>query len=198
MLARLERGFLAGDESLRPDTIVYNQIIDYWAKTQSVRGYFLRARDVLDRQIKMYSHGVRKCKPDVMSYTSVIAACASTFGSWGEKKYAFELAHKTFMECCENTEPNDVTYGIMFKAVGRLIQSRKERDRYAKILFGLACDDGYLGEMAFGRFKDAVSKKLFDDMTHGARTYADLPAEWKRNAQQKNSKKDIVSSELAP
>jgi hypothetical protein len=187
ILGRLERGFIAGDESLRPDTIVYNQVIDYWAKTQSVRGYFLKARDVLDRQLEMYSRGIKKCKPDVMSYTSVIAACASTYGTWDEKKRAFELAHKTFMECCEDVGPNDVTYGIMFKAVGRLIQNKNERDRYARTLFGLTCDDGCLGEMAFSRFQDAVSKKLFDELTDGVGAYTELPAQWKQNVPRKKA-----------
>ena len=163
MLVRMETGFLTGDEALRPDTIVYNQVINYWAKAQSVRGHFLKARKVLDRQISMHESGVNKCKPDVMSYTSVIAACASTFGSWGEKKRAFGLAHKTFMECCEHSKPNDVTYGIMFKAVSRLIQSKKERDRYSRTLFGLICDDGCLGEMALTRFREAASKSLFEE-----------------------------------
>ncbi|KAL3782919.1 hypothetical protein HJC23_004898 [Cyclotella cryptica] len=195
ILARLEKGFLAGDESLRPDTIIYNQVIDYWAKTQSVRGYFLKARDVLDRQIAMHASGVRRCKPDVMSYTAVIAACASTYGTWDEKKRAFELAHKTFMECCEHSEPNDVTYGIMFKAVSRLLQSRAERDRYSRTLFSLTCEDGFLGEMAFSRFEEAVSKEVFKELTNGVSCYGELPREWKRNAHQKSSSKKTSKKE---
>jgi hypothetical protein len=194
MLMRMEQGFLAGDETLRPDTIVYNQVINYWAKAQSVRGHFLKARDVLDRQIAMHDRGVNKCKPDVMSYTTVIAACASTYGSRGEKKRAFELAHKTFMECCEHRKPNDVTYGIMFKAVSRLIQSPKERDRYSQILFGLSCDDGCLGEMAFMRFREASSNELFYKLTGGVATYSELPLEWKRNAPQKSEYRKVAKS----
>ena len=191
MLSRMEQGFLDGDDSLRPDTIVYNQVINYWAKSQSFMGHFMKARDVLDRQIAMHSTGVNKCKPDVMSYTSVIAACASTYGSWGEKKRAFELAHKTFMECCEYSKPNEVTYGVMFKAVSRLIQSKKEKDRYSRTLFSLMCDDGYLGEMAFSRLQEASSKTLFEELTHGVTSYSDLPQEWKCNAPQPRQKKHI-------
>lgn len=180
ILARLEREYLAGDESLRPDTIIYNQVIDYWAKTQTVRGHFLKARFVLDRQIEMFESGVRKCRPDVTGYTSVIAACASTYGSKLEKQGSFDLAHATYMESCKNkyTQPNEVTYGLMFKAVGRLLPNKKERDRYGKTLFRLCCDDGCLGEMAYNRMKDAVSKELFRELTSG-RSYAEFPEEWK-------------------
>lgn len=185
ILARLEKGFLAGDESLRPDTIIYNQVINYWAKSQFYSGYYLNAREVLDRQIKMHEeHGVRKCRPDVMGYTSVIAACASAYGSKLEKRKAFDLAHATFMESCKTThaQPNDVTYGLMFKAVGRLLPNKEERDRYAKTLFSLCCDDGCLGEMAFKRMEEAVTKELLNELTNGKR-YANLSASSKLKVQ---------------
>jgi hypothetical protein len=184
ILARLERGYLEGEKSLMPDTILYNQVIDYWAKTQSVSGHFLKARDVLDRQISMYeSGGVRTCRPDVTGYTSVIGACASTSGSKLERRRSFNLAHETFMECCKTkyTQPNDVTYGLMFKAVGRLLPEKEERDRYAKVLFGLCCGDGCLGEMAFKRMLEAMSDELLNELLI-SRNYAELPEEWKSNA----------------
>ena len=181
ILARLENGFLAGDESLRPDTIIYNQVIDYWAKTQSINGHYLKARDVLDRQIAMHESGVRKCRPDVTGYTSVIAACASTYGPKKEKRRAFDLAHKTFIESCKNrfSQPNDVTYGLMFKAVGRLLNRADEKDRYARTLFNLCCGDGCLGEMAFFRMREAASPELLLELTKN-RPYGELPQEWKR------------------
>jgi len=183
ILARLERGYLAGDKTLMPDTILYNQVIDYWAKTQSVNGHYLKARDVLDRQISMYeSGGVRKCRPDVTGYTSVIGACASTSGSKLERRRSFNLAHETFMECCKAkyTQPNDVTYGLMFKAVGRLLPEKDERDRYAKVLFGLCCDDGCLGEMAYKRMLEAMSDELLIELGI-SKHYAGLPEEWTCN-----------------
>mmetsp|Transcript_34038 Transcript_34038/g.62602 ORF Transcript_34038/g.62602 Transcript_34038/m.62602 type:complete len:562 (+) Transcript_34038:132-1817(+) len=182
ILARLEKGFLAGDELMRPDTIIYNQVIDYWAKTQSFRCHYLRAREVLDRQITMHESGVRKCRPDTTSYTSVIAACASTYGSKMEKRRSFDLAHATFMEACKekHTHPNEITYGLMFKAVGRLLPKEQERDRYAKTLFGLCCDDGRLGEMAYNRMKEAVTKKTLVELT-GGKSHGNFPAEWKLN-----------------
>jgi len=187
ILSRLERGFLAGDEFMRPDTIIYNQVIDYWAKTQSARGHYLKAREVLDRQIEMYDSGVRKCRPDVTGYTSVIAACASTYGSKMEKRRSFDLAHATFMESCraKHTAPNDITYGLMFKAVSRLLPKKEERNRYARTLFGLCCDDGLMGEMAYNRLRDSVTKDLLQELT-GGKTYADIPREWRRNVRTAN------------
>ena len=56
LLASVEKGCLAGDESLKPDTIMYNQVVNYWAKTQSEKGHYLKAREVLDRQIDIPKH----------------------------------------------------------------------------------------------------------------------------------------------
>ena len=199
ILARLEQGYLAGDETLRPDTIIYNQVIDYWAKTQSVNGHYLKAREVLDRQIKMHEeHGVQKCRPDVMSYTSVIGAAASTYGSKREKRRSFDLAHATFMESCKckHTQPNEVTYGLMFKAVGRLLPKKDERDRYAKTLFSLCCGDGCLGEMAYNRMKDAVSEELLHELTDSMK-YAELPRQWRSNVMQPAPKKQQTGGNKA-
>jgi len=196
ILSRLENGYLNGDESLRPDTIIYNQVIDYWAKTQSVKGHFLKARCVLDRQIRMFSEeNVRKCRPDVTGYTSVIAACASTYGTAKEKRHAFDMAHQTFMESCATkyTQPNDVTYGVMFKAVGRLLGNKDEKDRYGRTLFQLCSDDGCLGEMAFMRIKDAISKDLYTELI-GEKTYEELPEEWKSNVTKRQKRDDTRKS----
>jgi len=204
ILARLEMGFLGGDESLRPDTIIYNQVIDFWAKAQSIHGHYLKARDVLDRQIAMYESGVRKCRPDVMSYTSVIAACASTYGSKKERRRAFDLAHKTFIESCRNkfSHPNDVTYGLMFKAVGRLLNKADEKDRYARTLFNLCCGDGCFGEMAFLRMKEAASPELLKELTNDCE-YDGLPKEWRRKVvtprrSSNASKKSKTMTDLRP
>ena len=197
ILQRLERGCLGGDTELRPDTIIYNQVIDYWAKTQSDPSHFLKAREVLDRQIEMYkTGGVRKCRPDLVGYTSVIAACASTpLTSSVSRQRSFDLAHLTFMECCKlkYMQPNDVTYGVMLKAVGRLLKKQEDRDRYAKTLFLLCCSEGYLGEMAYNRMKYAVSKSMLHELTNGRR-YDELPKEWRRNVKRKQSQLDGGSS----
>jgi hypothetical protein len=192
ILARLEEGYLHSGKSkaLRPDTIIYNQVIDYWAKTQTVEGHFLKARNILDRQVIMNKvHGVRKCRPDITSYTSVIGACASTNGPKDDKRHAFNTAHSTFMECCklEYAQPNDVTYGLMFKAVGRLLSDNEEKDRYSWTLFKLCTDDGMLGEMAYNRLCETVTKEQLQDLTGGC-GFIDLPVEWKCNVKTHPSK----------
>lgn len=185
ILARLEEGYLQSGkcEALCPDTIIYNQVIDYWAKTQSVEGHFLKARNILDRQVTMNkAHGVRKCRPDITSYTSVIGACASTNGPKDGKRRAFNMAHSTLMESykLEYAQPkNEVTYGLMFKAVGRLL-SENEKDRYSWTLFKHCTGDGMLGEMAYNRLCETVTKEQLQVLTGGC-DYIELPVEWKCN-----------------
>merc|ERR1739845_107841 len=94
-------------------------------------------------------------------------------------------------------KPNDVTYGLMFKAVGRLLRKREDRDRYAKTLFKLCSNDGQLGPMAFIRLKGAVSEDMFLELTKGSQSYEEIPLEWRCNveihrkkfAKRKNKKK---------
>lgn len=85
----------------------------------------------------------------------------------------------------KHAKPNEVTYRVMFKALGLLLLDGAEKDRYARTLFGLCCDDGCLGEMAHGRMGDAVSARLLRDLT-GGREYANLPREWRRNVNASN------------
>ena len=78
----------------------------------------------------------------------------------------------------------------MFKAVGRLLNNSDEQDKYARTLFKLCCDDGYLGEMAFMRMKAAVSNVVYKELT-GGKMYEELPEEWKRNVTKRQKKYDM-------
>lgn len=184
LLARLEAGYRAGDVVLGPDTIVYNTVIDYWAKAQTHRGHYLKARAVLDRQVATHAEGVHRCRPDAIGYTAVVAAAASTAGSRPERRRAYNVARATFQEAQaggERTRPNAVTYGLMLKAVGRLLPKGRERDRHARALFRQCTAEGCLGEMAHRRLLGAASKKLLRKLNVG-RDYARLPSEWKAHA----------------
>ena len=189
------------DESVTPDTIMYNLVIDAHAKTSSSRAH-LRSRRVLDRQISLYKKGNQKCKPDVYTFTSVLSSCASLNGSKKEKLQSFEIAHSTFEEMSRsNVVPNHVTYGMMLKACHRLLPLGKERRVYTRQYFRDACERGCVGDMVMRQLIKAASpeqyKGLLKEYVNG-----NLPAEWSCRVPQREryslSKKMKNSSGSSP
>jgi hypothetical protein len=162
-----------------PDTIMYNLVIDAHAKTSAHRAP-QRARAVLERQIRHYQNGNKKCRPDVYSFTSVLSACASLTGSAStdEKRRAFEIASSTFSEMYRfHLVPNHVSYGTMLKACGRLLPIGKERTKFTREYFRKACSDGCVGEMVLNRLEEAASPAQFRGLMNGM-TKSTLPPEW--------------------
>ena len=176
------------DPYLTPDTILYNLVIDAHARTSSNKAH-LRARSVLDRQIKFYNDGNKKCKPDVYTFTSVLSSCATLRGSRQAKAQAFEIAHATFSEMSRsNVIPNHVTYGTMLKACGRLLPPGKDRRHYTREYFKSACKDGCVGDMALRRLKEAASPVQYKALLEGF-TKDSLPDDWVRRVTEREKRK---------
>ena len=53
-------------EALRPDSIIYNLVMDAHAKTSSRKAH-IKARNVLDTQMAMYKSGVARKSMKIMS-----------------------------------------------------------------------------------------------------------------------------------
>lgn len=180
LLKQAEHQFrVNNDASVSPDTIIYNFVIDAHAKTSSLRAP-QRARAVLDRQIRLYNEGNKKCRPDIYSFTSVLSSCASLVGSATneEKRKAFEIATSTFSDMYRfNLVPNHVTYGTMLKACGRLLPVGKERIKFTREYFRKACKDGCVGEMVLNRLEEAASPAQYKGLMNGL-TKSTLPPEW--------------------
>lgn len=205
VLKQCEHRFKAqNDESLTPDTIMYNLVIDAHAKTSSNKAHS-RARSVLDRQISLYNSGNKNCKPDVYTFTSVMSSCASLGGHKREKLQAFDIAHSTFEEMLRsNVVPNHVTYGTMLKACSRLLPLGKERRKFTRKYFRGACEDGCAGDMVLRRLQMAASPKQYEGLMKGYLT-GDLPKEWTSNVPKKDMyvhakkwKQKSKKSELRP
>jgi len=181
ILKRVERKFLSGtDPRPCPDTILYNFVIEAHAKSNASDSFW-RARKVLDRQIALNKGGVRLCRPDVYSFTSVLGSCASVSGSNKKRQAAFRVAQSTFEEMCsfdaKGVAPNHVSYGQMLKACARLLPPGQERDEWVEAYFHMCCKDGCVGEMVLSKLREAASpvkvKQLLNGMSKSA-----LPPEW--------------------
>jgi len=164
-----------GDDCV--NTFSFNVVSDAYAKKNS-RNAFLESRSLLQRQSALYAGGLTTCKPDVYSYSSVLSACASHFGSWKEKSKAFAVAQATFQEMCESDiSPNHVTYGIMLKACAKLLRTGKDKRRFTNKYFKMARDSGCVGDMVVSRLREAATPEQYKILMNGA-TRSHLPEEW--------------------
>lgn len=165
------------DEHEYVEVIMFNVVADAYAKT-SYRKAHLKSRAVLNQQTALYKDGLDRCKPDVYSFSSVLGSCASLGGAKTERRAAFEVARRTFKEMCVlGVSPNHVTYGTMLKACARLLPHGKERVRYTREYFKMACKNGCVGDMVMRRFQQAASDDQYRGLMSGARRN-DLPADW--------------------
>ena len=187
ILQQMEKKAVETDNpSFNADNITYNIVIDAWAKNKSCKNAYVRARCLLDRQIDLYrKKGIKKCRPDVYGFTSVIASCASvSSASWKEKSIAFDVALTTYHELqnLPYDRPNRVTYGTMLKACSKLLQAgSKQLKRNVKRIFRTCCNNGCAGYMVFNRLKQAATPKLYKQLVG---EYEQCHTEWTSNIPQ--------------
>eukprot|EP00566_Odontella_aurita_P005092 CAMPEP_0113599760 /NCGR_PEP_ID=MMETSP0015_2-20120614/42329_1 /TAXON_ID=2838 /ORGANISM="Odontella" /LENGTH=618 /DNA_ID=CAMNT_0000507939 /DNA_START=30 /DNA_END=1886 /DNA_ORIENTATION=+ /assembly_acc=CAM_ASM_000160 len=167
---------------LRPDTTIYNVCIDAWVKSHTKDAY-RRARSILNRQIAAHATGIRRCRPDVYSYTLVLHACAAFAGTMKEKRKPFRVAKATYeqlLDAGNGVAPNHVTYGIMMKACARLLpKGSHEREQFAREVFERACGEGRVGKMVVCRLREAVSAEVYKEMM-GKASKNRIPSKWTR------------------
>ena len=202
ILKRVEKKFLAGGKDhsrVCPDTILYNFVIEAHGKSQSPNSFW-RARKVLDRQMALYKSGIRICRPDVYSFTSVLGSCASVSGSYKIRKAAFHVAQNTFDEMCnfddKGVAPNHVSYGQILKACARLLPPGEQRETCVEEYFRMCCKDGCVGEMVLSKLREATNPARVKQLLNGA-TKSALPPEWtwqvpndeKKERRQRHSRK---------
>ena len=168
-----------------PDTIFYNMVIGAQARSNN-SGAYRRARSILDRQVKKYEEGCRKCKPDVYGFTSVIAAASMEPANIKERNKAFHAALAAFQQLSKYDNPTHVTYGTMLKACARLLPNNDRlRHRWGKRIFRQAVEDGCVGDMVVSRMREAVSPPIYRDLMKGNKKQ-NLPEQWTRNVEEKN------------
>lgn len=185
IMKRVEHAAMEGNTKLVPDTILYNSVISCWARSSDT-GAYRKARSILDRQINQHQvMNNSKCKPDAYGFTSVLAACAM---EPKEKYKAFQVALATFQQLRHSDYyggPNHVTYGTMMKCCARLIcHSNPLRRKWVKFVMTNAIEDGCVGDMVMGRFREAATPDLFREIMDGV-DKKNLPQSWIVNFDEK-------------
>ena len=179
-------------ENESPDTILYNNVIGCWARSNKT-GAYRKARSILDRQISLYENGCKKCKPDVYGFTSVIASCAMEPGTVTERTKAFHVALAAFQQLSRYDRKSHVTYGTMLKACARLLPDNDYlRHKWTKKIFRQSVKDGLVSDMVISRMRSAVSSPIYRDLMEGNKKNK-LPPSWTENVvEKKEFKKSFV------
>jgi hypothetical protein len=175
--------------SLQLETIMFNTAMGCWSKARRTSGAFRMARSIMDRQKNWYeNHGCTRAKPDVVGYTSVIAACANEAGSHEEKQVAFSVALATYQELRHLSEddddagPNHVTFATMLKACARLLPASSPlRQRWVGRVFRDAVKAGQVSDLVIARLREAAtSSAKYRELLKGNSKSA-LPSDWTKN-----------------
>ena len=182
----IETGYrINAENKLVPDTILFNTAISCWARS-NVSGAFRKARSLLDRQSKLHrDYGLDSCRPDVYTYTSVIATCAA---EQEDQRRAFDVALQTYQELQRYTDggANHVSHGAMLKACAKLLPASSSlRRKWVRTIFETCRENGYVGEMVVSRLREAASLDVYRELMQG-HSKRKLPSEWSRNVVETN------------
>lgn len=163
------------------ETILFNSAMGALAKSKTP-GAFMKARAILDRQSSLFENGCTTCRPDVVSYTSVIASCAA---ETLDRRAAFATAIQTFQQM---ESPNHITYGTLLKACAKLLpHDAPARRKAVRRFFAQAVKAGCVGDMVVSRMREATPE-LYKELMEG-HIKKQLPAEWTRHVDDSKKKR---------
>lgn len=124
-----------------------------------------KAEKVLLKLENDYIFGKSTLRPDVTTYSSVINSCAYYRGPPQGREHALEVALRTFQKLCdiEDDNPNNITYGTLFKAIASLKPVGDDREKLVRKLFDQCCDEGFVDAFVLSQVRKA-SPGLYRDL----------------------------------
>ena len=125
-----------GMKDLAPNTIVYNAVIDAYARSQTESKAY-RAELLLE---KMLDSGNPMIEPDAVTFNSVIKASAlSSSGDADVRKEAYLIGLNAFknIHYYGSCKPTSVTYVHFLRLLQNLVKNDDERDFMAEKVWGI-------------------------------------------------------------
>jgi len=135
-----------GRMNLQPSTIHYNAVLHAYARSPRA-DKALKASSFLSY---MRQHPNRQCRPDSISYNSVLMACANAFGNEELKQRSYNIAKEVFRRTIhgdDNVGPSSTTFVHFCKASRRLVLNEKLRLAALKKAMRLCCNFGMLNNV---------------------------------------------------
>lgn len=183
LLNRMENMFQSGLVNAKPNSFCYNAVINAFAKS-SFADKAKQSQNILHRMLENYHSGSnRDCKPSVMTYSTVLNACAYTTGTRDDRDEAFHIARTCLKELLssDTENPNCVAFSTFLLACARLVPRGPDRDMLTESVFRECCKQGQVDELVIRNLRTAASHELFAKMLgRGNVSWRSLPDEWKR------------------
>mmetsp|Transcript_11174 Transcript_11174/g.14041 ORF Transcript_11174/g.14041 Transcript_11174/m.14041 type:complete len:680 (-) Transcript_11174:39-2078(-) len=190
LLQELEVSYASGAD-VAPNTIIYNAVIDAWARSSFVfkadRAYSL----LLKMEDDSKNLHLTYCKPDIITYNSVILAAANSFGDSNIKSKAFRIALTAFkkIQSSPQLQQSSRTYSIFLKAIRKLVSPGFDRDSIVKKTLEYCRRDGLFNQHVLTQAqltcsKKTVLKKIFKEIGFDGDTIEmkSIPQTWKAKA----------------
>jgi pentatricopeptide repeat protein len=166
--------------------IHYNAVLDAFAKSPRADKARL-AKALLEEMIDN-----RSVSPDIISYNSVLSACAASFGNVDLKRESLAIATSVFKHICqsEELEPSSYTFSVMIKSLRKLVADETTCYGVVGKVFRLCCKRGQLNAGVWQQLKKSIPRDetaVWKDLMAGylyrdGLQLADLPEEWKSRA----------------
>jgi pentatricopeptide repeat protein len=153
LVGDMEREYKDGNDHLQPSNIHYNACLNAYARSpRADKG--LKALGVLQ---EMQEHSNPQCHPDIISYNSVIMACANAFGNPELKLRSFNIALDVFKMAMVNDggiRPTSTTFVHFCKSARRLLPPDQTKLTLRRT-FRLCCDRGLVNQVVLEQVRRA-------------------------------------------
>mmetsp|Transcript_9834 Transcript_9834/g.28541 ORF Transcript_9834/g.28541 Transcript_9834/m.28541 type:complete len:620 (-) Transcript_9834:150-2009(-) len=147
ILAEMDDEYQNGKHWLKPTTIQYNAVLLAYARSPRA-----------DKALKaaaffklMANHPDPNCRPDTITYNTLLMASSNAFGNEELKSTSFQVASTAFQECVRlgndptsHIGPTSSTFAHFCKAARRLIHKAKMRDEILQKTLTLCLEKGLL------------------------------------------------------
>lgn len=154
LLNEMEAEYEEGNGALRPSTIHYNTVLNAFARSPRA-DKALKAAGFLQ---VMQQHPSAHCRPDIISYNSLLMACANAFGNGDLKDKSFAIALDTFKAAMTQTDgtvrPTSTTFAHFLKAARRLLGKPQQKGVLFKTL-KICCEKGLLNQVVVQQVQSA-------------------------------------------
>jgi len=175
LIDRMEKNGRDASPHGKPNAHCYNACIHAIAKSQK-SGKAKKCRDVLQRMIAARDGGFRESAPSLITYSTIINACAFTHGDEEDQKEAFDLARTCFQTLLESSEiePCASCFTNFFHVITRHLKHGAIRDQFAEAVFLEGCKRGKISKQVLHNFRKAspsVANRILSE-------HRILPEEW--------------------
>lgn len=191
LLEEMKEAYRSGNIALQPTSIHYNVVLDVYAKSP----HFDKAVRAYDLYQEMMAQNTTNTQVNIVTYNSILRACANTFGSPKTKANAHNIAIKIFDKILKTCQPSSITFVFFLKALRKLKTTStltgKEWKAFVKT-FRYCCKLGLVNDFVLDQAKlsckniqqqrDLLSPTPLQEKEFADLKAADLPLSWTRNA----------------